>query len=159
MDDDPADQSEPLPTELDPATRGHYLEVQKDKLSMRYTGAGQHQNDVGSIQANGTVPKRRLVYYFECLIRNGGDRCCIGVGFAPADFKIGRQPGWVAPTSLTTPALQLLSFHDAFPAACMRHSYVAYVTAYVTAVRTSALLLCCTALLRYACHPPAACMV
>ena len=113
MDDDPADQSEPLPTELDPATRGHYLEVQKDKLSMRYTGAGQHQNDVGSIQAKRTVPKRRLVYYFECLIRNGGDRCCIGVGFAPADFKIGRQPGWAAPTPPPTPLRSFPGLPDA----------------------------------------------
>ena len=93
MEDDAAEQSEPAPTHLDPATRGSYLEVQKDKLSMRYTGTGQHQNDVGSILANRPVPRRRMVYYFECHIRSGGDRCCVGVGFAPADFKIGRQPG------------------------------------------------------------------
>ena len=93
MENDCEDEHEPLPTEMDPATRGSYLEVQKNKLSVLYTGTGQHQNDVGSIQANRPVPKRRLVYYYECRIRDAGDRCCISIGFAPEDFKIGRQPG------------------------------------------------------------------
>lgn len=93
MEDDLGDPQEPLPSELDPSTRGSFLEVQKNKLSVRYTGPGVHQNDVGSIQANRPVPRRRLVYYYECKILDSGARCCISVGYAPKDFKIGRQPG------------------------------------------------------------------
>jgi hypothetical protein len=70
-------------------------QVSKDKLSARYTGNAAHNNDVGSIQANRPVPRQSLVYYYEVLIKDRGDRACIGIGYADQDFKLGRQPGWV----------------------------------------------------------------
>lgn len=56
-------------------------------------GSASHNNDVGSIQANCGVPLRRRLYYYEAVILDAGDRGCIAIGFAPLEFKIGRQPG------------------------------------------------------------------
>ncbi len=56
-------------------------------------GSASHNNDVGSIQANCGVPLRRRLYYYEATILDAGDRGCIAIGFAPLEFKIGRQPG------------------------------------------------------------------
>jgi Ran-binding protein 9/10 len=50
---------------------------------------------VGSIQANCAVPRRRRLYYYEITVKDAGDRGCIAIGFAPPDYKAGRQPGSV----------------------------------------------------------------
>ena len=41
-------------------------------LSVKYTGPGNHCNDVGAIQSDFPVPTRRLIYYFEVYIANAG---------------------------------------------------------------------------------------
>jgi hypothetical protein len=70
-----------------------FLEVGKDKLSVRYNGPAQHDNDVGSIQSNNPVPLRRLVYYFEITVKeaSGGS---ISLGYSDRNFKQGRHPGF-----------------------------------------------------------------
>ena len=65
----------------------------KNKLSVRYTGDGQHNNDVGAIQGNRPVPRQRAVYYYEVSVDDAGDRGLIGVGFADRNFRLQRQPG------------------------------------------------------------------
>ena len=50
---------------------------------------------MGSIQANCAVPRRRRLYYYEITVKDAGDRGCIAIGFAPPDYKPGRQPGSV----------------------------------------------------------------
>ncbi|GAQ84119.1 spla ryanodine receptor domain-containing protein [Klebsormidium nitens] len=87
---------EEAPSELNTRNYGGFLEVGKDKLSVRYTGHGQHGHDVGSIQANRPVPRERLLYYFELTVRDRGDRNCIAIGFTDENFKHSRQPGWEA---------------------------------------------------------------
>lgn len=69
------------------------LQVSKDKLSVRYTGNGLHDNDVGSIQANAKVPRRQLVYYYEMTVLDAGTRGLMAIGFAEKGFKLGRHPG------------------------------------------------------------------
>jgi hypothetical protein len=90
---DEEEEAEEAPSELNTRNYGGFLEVGKDKLSVRYTGHGQHGHDVGSIQANRPVPKARLLYYFELLVRDRGDRNCIAIGFTDQNFKHSRQPG------------------------------------------------------------------
>lgn len=90
----PAHEREPLPSELNTSSGSlAFLEVGKDKLSVKYNGPAQHDNDVGSIQANHPVPRRQLVYYFEVTVReaNGGS---ITLGFSDRNFKQGRHPGY-----------------------------------------------------------------
>lgn len=71
------------------------VQVEKDKLTVKYTGQGQHNNDVGAIQGNRPVPRKRRVYYYEVGVLDAGDRGLIGVGFADKNFKMGKQPGCV----------------------------------------------------------------
>ena len=66
-----------------------------DKRSILYTGEGQHGNDVGAIQANREVPCKRLLYYYEMHVKDGGARQCIAIGFGDHTFKLSRQPGSV----------------------------------------------------------------
>ena len=69
------------------------MQVYKDKLTVKYTGDGRHDNDVGSIQANRKVPREQLVYYYEMRIMDTGERGLISIGFAEKGFKMGRHPG------------------------------------------------------------------
>eukprot|EP00951_Prasinocladus_malaysianus_P019954 scaffold162306_cov22-Prasinocladus_malaysianus.AAC.1 len=69
------------------------LQVGKDKLSVKYVGVARHNNDVGAVQANCCVPKNRLIYYYEVTVKDKGDKGRIGVGYAEANMKPGRQPG------------------------------------------------------------------
>ncbi|KAL4855353.1 Ran-binding protein M [Chlorella vulgaris] len=85
---------EPFPSELNTSTCSlAFLEVGKDKLSLRYTGPAQHDNDVGSIQSNHPVPRRTLVGYFEVTVKEarGGS---VSLGFSDSSFKQGRHPGY-----------------------------------------------------------------
>jgi hypothetical protein len=69
------------------------LVISTDKLSARYTGDGQHGNDVGAIQANYPAPVRRTLYYFEIVIKDKGVKGYISIGFTDEKFKTSRQPG------------------------------------------------------------------
>ena len=71
------------------------VQVEKDKLTVRYTGQGAHNNDVGAIQGNRPVPRKRRVYYYEVTVLDAGEKGLIGVGFADKNFKMGKQPGCV----------------------------------------------------------------
>ena len=57
------DLSEPLPTEFNTASHPRFLAANKDKLTIRYIGKGNHTHDVGAIRANRRCPHRRLLYY------------------------------------------------------------------------------------------------
>ena len=70
-----------------------FLEVCKDKLTVRYSGKGNHAHDVGSIQADRPLPRTVLLYYFEILVADCGERGCITIGLAGADFRLNCQPG------------------------------------------------------------------
>lgn len=83
-----------FPTELNTKNTGSFLEISRDKRTVRYTGQGSHDNDVGSVQANFGVPSNLSVYYYETKILDGGAKCCVGIGFADKKFKVTRQPGW-----------------------------------------------------------------
>ena len=90
------DQLEPAPSELNTASHPRYLVANKDKLTIRYVGKGNHTHDVGAIRANQPCPHRRLLYYFEITVLDAGSRGCIAVGLAGGSFELNRQPGWEA---------------------------------------------------------------
>lgn len=97
LDEVPVEKDEvadPLPSELNIGDFNLFLEASKDKLTVRYTGQAQHENDVGCIQSNHPVPRKRLVYYFEVTVKEASDRGEIGIGFSDKNFKMGRHPGW-----------------------------------------------------------------
>ena len=86
----------PRPRELNTRTCGAFLAVAKDKLSVRYEGAGAHGNDVGAAHADAPVPPDVAVYYFELSVLSPGARGTLGLGFSDKSFKTSRQPGCAA---------------------------------------------------------------
>ena len=70
------------------------LQVSKDKLSLQYTGPGDHETDVGCIQANYAVPRNKRIYYYEVDIVNAGTKGLISIGFAEKGFNLGKHPGY-----------------------------------------------------------------
>ncbi|CAN1235521.1 Ran-binding protein M homolog [Linum perenne] len=88
---------EEAPTELNTInSSGGFVVVSTDKLSVKYKNVNLHGNDVGAVQANRPAPVKRLMYYFEMTVRNGGAKGQIAIGFTHEKFKMRRQPGWEA---------------------------------------------------------------
>lgn len=91
------DDDDALPTELNTInSSGGFLVVSPDKLSVQYTNVNLHGHDVGVIQANRPAPVKRLMYYFEIMVKNAGTKGQIAIGFTNESFKMRRQPGWEA---------------------------------------------------------------
>ncbi|CAA7057842.1 unnamed protein product [Microthlaspi erraticum] len=89
------EEDEESPTELNTInSSGAFVIVSPDKLSVKYTGAGQHSHDVGAVQANKPAPFKRYGYYFEIYVKNAGAKGQISIGFTTNSFRIGRHPGW-----------------------------------------------------------------
>eukprot|EP01023_Acetabularia_acetabulum_P029617 TRINITY_DN27945_c0_g1_i16.p1 TRINITY_DN27945_c0_g1~~TRINITY_DN27945_c0_g1_i16.p1 ORF type:complete len:471 (+),score=48.06 TRINITY_DN27945_c0_g1_i16:188-1600(+) len=82
------------PAELNPEIFGPGLEVNNSRLQVTFVREGNHENDVGSIQADKPVPTLCRVYYFEMLIKNKGERGKFVIGFTDKRFNHGRMPGW-----------------------------------------------------------------
>lgn len=93
-------RNEVEPYELDPGKKNPFLSIDDSKLVITYKPPGPrlHSSDttVGSIQANCAIPLHRHVYYYELKVLNAGQSGAIAIGFAPGNFKLGRQPGWEA---------------------------------------------------------------
>ncbi len=87
------DSEELGPTELCTSSVGHAILIDRDRLTVRYTGDSRHSNDVGAVQANRPVPKRRTLFYYEITIVDEGQRGKVAIGFADKTFKLNRQPG------------------------------------------------------------------
>ncbi|KZV50916.1 ran-binding protein 10 [Dorcoceras hygrometricum] len=88
---------EEAPTALDTVnSSGGFSLVGPDKLSVSYPSVNLHGHDVGVVQANRPAPMKRLVYYFEILVKNAGAKGQIAIGFTTSAFKLRRQPGWEA---------------------------------------------------------------
>ncbi|GFH07053.1 uncharacterized protein HaLaN_01799, partial [Haematococcus lacustris] len=83
---------EPVPSELNIVETGYGVEVQRDRLSVKYVGEGRHSLDVGAVQANHPVPAHQLVYYYELTCVDQGEHRKIAIGFAEKGFKLNRQP-------------------------------------------------------------------
>ncbi|KAJ0233212.1 SPla/RYanodine receptor [Hirschfeldia incana] len=89
------EEEEESPTELNTInSSGRFLIVSPDKLSLKYTGAGQHCHDVGVVQSNKPAPFKRHAYYFEIYVKDAGVKGRIAIGFTNDSFKTGRHPGW-----------------------------------------------------------------
>eukprot|EP00245_Coleochaete_scutata_P013324 TRINITY_DN538_c0_g2_i1.p1 TRINITY_DN538_c0_g2~~TRINITY_DN538_c0_g2_i1.p1 ORF type:complete len:449 (-),score=62.75 TRINITY_DN538_c0_g2_i1:85-1431(-) len=88
------EEMEEFPTELSTKALWRFLHVSTDKLTVQYSGSGNHGNDVGAVQANHPVPTQRLLYYFEITVKDRGERGEVVLGFTDPNFKTTRQPGW-----------------------------------------------------------------
>lgn len=86
--------SEPVPSHLNTInSSGLFHIVSTDKMSVQYVGCQQHGHDVGAVQADCPAPTRRIVYYFEMMVKNAGQKGQIAIGFTTQQFKMRRQPG------------------------------------------------------------------
>ena len=84
-----------MPTRLDySGHQEHFIQVLRDKLTIKYVGRGNHVNDVGSVQTDLPAPRHRRIFYFEVEVVNAGVRGQITVGFSGRGFPLYRQPGW-----------------------------------------------------------------
>ncbi|XP_073288222.1 ran-binding protein M homolog isoform X1 [Primulina huaijiensis] len=91
------EDGEESPTTLDTVnSSGGFSLVGPDKLSVSYASVNLHGHDVGVVQANRAAPMKRLVYYFEILVKNAGAKGQTAIGFTTPAFKLRRQPGWEA---------------------------------------------------------------
>jgi hypothetical protein len=70
-----------------------HVSVLRDKLSARYTGRGNHIQDVGSVRAQHPVPLHEPLYYFEVTVLDAGFRGAVTVGLSSARFNLSRQVG------------------------------------------------------------------
>eukprot|EP00916_Digyalum_oweni_P011793 GHVL01019606.1.p1 GENE.GHVL01019606.1~~GHVL01019606.1.p1 ORF type:complete len:157 (-),score=27.35 GHVL01019606.1:186-656(-) len=70
-----------------------FLEVEKDKLSVKYVGKGNH-SDYGCVQSNCPAPRSRVAYYFEVTVVDVGNRAALAIGLTDRLFLNNRQPGW-----------------------------------------------------------------
>ena len=95
IEEEQVEEEEELPTHFNTTKSLQFLVISTDKLSARYTGDGQHGNDVGAIQGNHPAPVKRTLYYFEILIKDRGVKGFISIGFTDEKFKTSRQPGYV----------------------------------------------------------------
>lgn len=91
--DDTEVQGDPRPFELSTSASSSFVEIGKDKLTAKYAGAGQHDTDVGAIQASLPVPRQSFIYYFEMTLQDKGEKGKITLGFTVKDSKLSCQPG------------------------------------------------------------------
>jgi len=67
--------------------------VLKDTVTARYTGRGNHSNDVGTVRGDKPVPSNIELYYFEVTVVNAGEHGKITVGLVSEDASSNLQPG------------------------------------------------------------------
>ncbi|CAN8308074.1 unnamed protein product [Cochlearia groenlandica] len=97
LEEEEEEEEEESPTELNTInSSGGFVTVSPDnKLSIKYNGAGQHGHNVGVVQSNKPAPCKRLAYYFEIYVKDGGVKGRVAIGFTTdRSFLIGRHPGW-----------------------------------------------------------------
>lgn len=91
--DEAESQEDPRPFEFNTTASSSFVEVGKDRLTAKYSGAGQHGTDVGAIQTSLPVPRQSFIYYFEMTVQDKGDKGRITLGFTVKDSKLSCQPG------------------------------------------------------------------
>lgn len=70
-----------------------FIEIDGDQLTVKYVGAGQNSNDVGSIKSNKPLSGTKIAAYFEIKVIDIGQRGSIGVGISTSEGCINKQPG------------------------------------------------------------------
>ena len=86
-------QEDPRPFELNTSASNSFVDVGKDRLTAKYSGAGQHGTDVGAIQTSIPVPRQSFIYYYEMTVQDKGEKGRITLGFTVKETKLSSQPG------------------------------------------------------------------
>ena len=86
-------QLDAQPFELNTGASSSFVDIEKDRLTATYSGAGQHGTDVGAIQTSLPVPRQCFIFYFEMTVQNKGEKGRITLGFTVKDSKLSSQPG------------------------------------------------------------------
>ncbi|KAF0982045.1 hypothetical protein FDP41_011906 [Naegleria fowleri] len=78
--------------------KSNFIKVDKNMVTIRYTGRGNQQQEIGSIRSNVPFSGRSLIDYFEVQIICAGDRSSIMIGLTDekSDFVNTRHPGYDA---------------------------------------------------------------
>eukprot|EP01027_Heterolobosea_sp_BB2_P011207 GEZU01016332.1.p1 GENE.GEZU01016332.1~~GEZU01016332.1.p1 ORF type:complete len:498 (-),score=83.43 GEZU01016332.1:426-1919(-) len=84
------------PQFLDLHKRGQFLKIERDLLTISYTGPGSQIFDVGTIQSDRPfTPKNgKMLAYYEVTVKGCGLKKGIVIGLAPGDYLLTRQPGF-----------------------------------------------------------------
>jgi hypothetical protein len=86
----------PVPRLLSSREASPFVRIHADRLTFSYAGGGTHSEDCGAVQADVPLPADLPLFYFEVLVLAQGTKGRIGIGLAPPDFNLQRQPGWEA---------------------------------------------------------------
>ncbi|KAG2388113.1 hypothetical protein C9374_000963 [Naegleria lovaniensis] len=78
--------------------KSNFIKVEKNMVTIKYTGRGNQQQEIGSIRANVPFSGRNLIDYFEIQIICAGERSSIMIGLTDekSDFVNTRHPGYDA---------------------------------------------------------------
>eukprot|EP00300_Choanocystis_sp_HF-7_P003212 c12441_g1_i1.p1 GENE.c12441_g1_i1~~c12441_g1_i1.p1 ORF type:complete len:456 (+),score=110.89 c12441_g1_i1:59-1426(+) len=72
----------------------NFVEVLRDKLTVKYAGKANSHSDVGAIRTTHPLPSNASVFYFEIKVLSAGEKGTIVIGLADDSFRLNRQPGW-----------------------------------------------------------------
>jgi hypothetical protein len=74
---------------------GPFLKLEKDKLTIQYTGPGNQYQDVGSIRSDAAFSATSVIDYFEIKVLSAGKRNMIMIGITSEhEFVSTKHPGW-----------------------------------------------------------------
>jgi hypothetical protein len=71
----------------------HFLELAKDRLTVKYIGRANHPHDVGTIRADRPLYTNKWLGYYEIKILDVGNKISISIGLASQEFPLNRMPG------------------------------------------------------------------
>eukprot|EP00698_Gefionella_okellyi_P024600 TRINITY_DN8735_c0_g1_i1.p1 TRINITY_DN8735_c0_g1~~TRINITY_DN8735_c0_g1_i1.p1 ORF type:complete len:410 (-),score=76.06 TRINITY_DN8735_c0_g1_i1:99-1328(-) len=87
-----ASSSHPRRPELN-TTNLHFLEVGRDRVTVKYTGNAHHNNDVGGIQCNISCDPDVMIPYFEITVVNSGIKGNMSIGITNDQYRGTSHPG------------------------------------------------------------------
>ncbi|RIB20747.1 concanavalin A-like lectin/glucanase domain-containing protein [Gigaspora rosea] len=85
-----------LPTAWNLDDKSNYLSVDSSglRVSYKYKGLGECEENVDSIRANQPIPLHCKLFYFEVEIIDEGENKYIGIGFCKKVVNLNGMPGW-----------------------------------------------------------------
>ena len=70
-----------------------FLELAKDRLTVKYTGKANHSYDIGTIRTDRSLPTDTWIGYYEVTVVDGGSKTNMSIGLASQEFQLNRMPG------------------------------------------------------------------
>ncbi|KZF24307.1 SPRY domain-containing protein [Xylona heveae TC161] len=84
----------PLPSKWNDNDKFAGLELQADRLEVRFTGPSKSHDEAAAVRADRPMPPECGIYYYEVTVISKGKEGLIGVGFSGPNVSLNRLPGW-----------------------------------------------------------------